>query len=138
VVDYFCKPKLAYYLAKQAYSPVNMNLKYQKFYAENNSDFLADVYLTSDYQGDFHCYISVFGDEDKILEEEYKCRINEKGKSVLLKNLNVMVKDFDVLNFTMRVTFNGNESVSEVCIPVMRDGVCNREPIIDYCKRRMQ
>jgi beta-mannosidase len=138
VVDYFCKPKLAYYLAKQAYSPVNMNLKYQKFYAENNSDFLADVYLTSDYQGDFHCYISVFGDEDKILEEEYKCRINEKGKSVLLKNLNVMVKDFDVLNFTMRVKFNGNESVSEVCIPVMRDGVCNREPIIDYCKRRMQ
>ena len=71
-----------------------------------------------------------------MIDELIGLRLDDAKKR--LEGKNVTVKDFDVLNFTMRVKFNGNESVSEVCIPVMRDGVCNREPIIDYCKKRMQ
>lgn len=132
IVDYYGQPKLAYYAVKKAFAPINLNFKYDKFYAEHGKDFLIEIFLTSDSCGKFDCTVEIFGDNKKISEYNYSCTINEKGKSVLLKKLIVKVEDFSVIKLTSNVRYLKEEIKNKTIIPVMKDGKCDKQPIIDY------
>jgi len=133
LVDYFFKPKAAYFAVKQAYSPVNPNMKYSKLYYEPNETFYAELYLTSDIEGEFNYSVTAVTENGRI-HCCYSVNISEKGKSEKVGMLDFVMPEKGVAHFYLSAEKNGIIYKNEVLLLVMNGEVCDKTAAIAFAK----
>ncbi|MBQ9481940.1 MAG: hypothetical protein IJU84_07245 [Clostridia bacterium] len=134
VIDYFIKPKFAYYKVKQAFAKVNPNLEYDTFVQSTGERFRAKMYLTADGDcAEYKCLCEVYA--DSRLSESFTCSVNAgDGLSEFVREIEFIVPDCKAITVRMKAERGGDKYENDVLFPVRNGGKAALEPIIKYIK----
>lgn len=71
VLDYYRRPKLAYWMLRDAFRPRNLSLRYDKLLWKADEEFKADVYVSNDLEPiQFTLVVTLYDDEGRIAYEQ--------------------------------------------------------------------
>ena len=133
IVDYNGNPKAAYYAVKQAYSEVNLNLKYDKLCYEPGEFFQSEVFLTSDIVGKFDCVVDVETCDGKK-QFSFVADISKSGTSMSVGKIEFIVP----LNGCIKIKLtskNGDKIYNNEILLLVRSGEhCDKNSVLEFIK----
>lgn len=115
LIDYYMTPKKAYYQLAKAYSPLNVNLQYDKLIWKVGEIFQADVFLTNDYVGeDTLVKIEVVQNDKLLLNREYRSAVSN-GYSERLDSISLLIKEKGDITVKLWAQNGQEEYKNEIC-----------------------
>jgi len=138
IIDYYLKPKFAYYTLKNAYRPINANFRYDKLTYVKNEVFMPSVYLTSDTKESGLSLACVIKNErnEVLFKKTFNDISVQKGKSTLVESLKVIVNADKFISVSLSV--NGRDADSEYLLLVSdSNGYSDKKCVCDYYDKMM-
>ena len=120
VLDYYCQPKLAYYMLQDAYRPLNPTLEYSKLVYNKGESFVGRLYVINDLQQEqemLHCVVRDMNGK-AVLEEVIDVEIPENG-CVYVGEISFTIGDSK--SYVISLTFKDQNVSSEYCILVKNE-----------------
>jgi len=133
IVDYFGKPKLAYYAVKQAYAKVNPNLKHDKTYYQTGEVFQAEVFLTSDIIGKFDYTVEVETNNGKN-HYFFVAEIAEKDKSVCVGKIEFVVPSSGAIRIKLVAEKEAENYSNERLLLIKSGEYCDKKSVLEFVK----
>jgi beta-mannosidase len=134
LVDYFEKPKTAYFAVKQAYEAFNPNMKYEKTVYQAGEEFFAELYLTADKSGEYVYEVECIT-EDGVTKLNYNVKVESNGKSVKVGEIAFKVPQKGSMWFNLRAKdSSGNLSQNKIMLLIGVGVDCHRADVNRYIK----
>lgn len=123
VVDYYGYKKAAYFTVRHAYACVNPSLRYQKMVYDSGETENFTLFVTSDLcEQEIDCKCTITAGEILLFESKDKVEVGG-GKSVLVREIPIVIPDEDALRICLQVCLqSGKEYKNEILLPIRKKG----------------
>ena len=135
LVDYYLKPKPAYYAAKLAFEPIHISFRYDRWTAEPGKTWNAEMFLTSEEKGAFETELEVRTRGGKVLfSRRVSAEAAGDGKSLSLGQIGFDVPETEAVALLFRLK---GASWQRILLPVRgKDGLCDPTVAVSFCQER--
>ncbi len=133
-MDYYGVKKSVYYAIKHCYDNAYASIIYDKLAWNVGEEISVKPYLICE-KGDFSCKVSVFADENIVLEKTFNGCNAETDKATYFDEINFVVPKANGLRFTFEVTVGGKQYYNAVQLLVKNEnGFASIASVKDFNK----
>lgn len=132
VLDYYCKPKLAYHFLSKAYEPTVPNIKYEKLLYEKNEKFKAHIFINNDAAElmDIISCIATDQEGNIIFNNEQEVAINE-NKTTMVSAFEFIIPETDSFVVSLQLK-NIKTSNNYLFLTKNKQGLAQKSSVIKF------